>query len=67
MDKFQAVPLKSVGEICFGMTRREVRNIFSIEAKEFKKTKFNFNFGIFFFIISKLLTFTKTIDNINTK
>lgn len=43
MDKFQAIPLKSVGQICFGMTRGEVRKIFSIEAKEFKKTKFSRN------------------------
>lgn len=43
MDKIQVIPLKSVGEIHFGMKREEVRDILGVEAKEFRKTKFSAN------------------------
>lgn len=43
MNKWRVEPLKSVNGITFGMSRKEVRNIFPVAANEFKKSKFSKN------------------------
>lgn len=40
MDRINVIPLKSFGEVRFGMKRVDVRKILG-EAQEFKKSKFN--------------------------
>ena len=40
MDRINVIPLKSVGEVKFGMKRTDVRSFWG-EANEFKKSKFS--------------------------
>lgn len=41
MDSWNVQPLEDIHGIKFGMTREEVRNVFSEKGKEFKKSKFS--------------------------
>lgn len=43
MDKWNIIPLVSVGPIKFGMTREELHGLFEEKCKEFKKTKYSKN------------------------
>ena len=43
MDKWEVIPLVSVGPIKMGMTRDDVHGLFKEKCKEFKKTKYSKN------------------------
>ena len=43
MDKWEIKPLISVGPIKFGMSRKDLHDLFEEKCKEFKKTKYSKN------------------------
>ena len=43
MDKWEIKPLISVGPIKFGMSRKDLHDLFEEKCKEFKKTKYSNN------------------------